>query len=115
MGSNAPAKADVLKPVSLRDAIRARLIYGLGKTTAEANKQDWYVATTLAVRDRITERWLDIRPNNKHSHKKRVYYLSIEFLIGRLLSDSLAKLGLTEEAREALASFKVDLQAIEDS
>ena len=115
MGSNAPAKADVLKPVSLRDAIRARLIYGLGKTTAEANKQDWYVATALAVRDRITERWLDIRPNNKHSHKKRVYYLSIEFLIGRLLSDSLAKLGLREEAREALASFKVDLQAIEDT
>jgi starch phosphorylase len=114
MGSIAPPSAAISTPSSLKEAIRARLVYGLGKTVAEANKQDWYVATTLAVRDRITELWLDIRPNNRRSRKKRVYYLSIEFLIGRLLSDSLANLGLTEEARAALASFDVDLQAIRE-
>jgi starch phosphorylase len=114
MGSIAPPSAAISTPSSLKEAIRARLVYGLGKTVAEANKQDWYVATTLAVRDRITELWLDIRPNNRRSRKKRVYYLSIEFLIGRLLSDSLANLGLTEEARAALAGFDVDLQDIQD-
>ena len=71
--------------------------------------------STPGVRDRITELWLDIRPNNKRAHKKRIYYLSIEFLIGRLLSDSLAHLGLTEEARRALASFDIDLQAIQEA
>lgn len=114
MGSIAPPSAAISTPSSLKEAIRARLVYGLGKTVAEANKQDWYVATTLAVRDRITELWLNIRPDNRRSRKKRVYYLSIEFLIGRLLSDSLANLGLTEEARAALASFDVDLQAIRE-
>ena len=112
ISAHAPATS---APASLQEAIRARLVYGLGKTVAEANNQDWYVATTLAVRDRITELWLDIRPNNKRSRKKRVYYLSIEFLIGRLLSDSLSKLGLTEEARAALAGFDVDLQAIQET
>ncbi len=114
MGSIAPPSTATSTPSSLNEAIRARLVYGLGKTVAEANKQDWYVATTLAVRDRITELWLDIRPDNRRSRKKRVYYLSIEFLIGRLLSDSLANLGLTEEARAALAGFDVDLQDIQD-
>jgi starch phosphorylase len=114
MGSIAPPSTAISTPSSLKEAIRARLVYGLGKTVAEANKQDWYVATTLAVRDRITELWLDIRPDNRRSRKKRVYYLSIEFLIGRLLSDSLANLGLTEEARAALAGFDVDLQDIQD-
>ena len=114
MGSIAPPSTATSTPSSLKEAIRARLVYGLGKTVAEANKQDWYVATTLAVRDRITELWLDIRPDNRRSRKKRVYYLSIEFLIGRLLSDSLANLGLTEEARAALAGFDVDLQDIQD-
>lgn len=115
MSSSAPSPATTSTPPSLKEAIRARLVYGLGKTVAEANEQDWYVATTLAVRDRITELWLDIRPNNKRSRKKRVYYLSIEFLIGRLLSDSLANLGLTEEARAALASFDIDLGAIQEA
>lgn len=114
MGPIAPPSTAISTPSSLKEAIRARLVYGLGKTVAEANKQDWYVATTLAVRDRITELWLDIRPDNRRSRKKRVYYLSIEFLIGRLLSDSLANLGLTEEARAALAGFDVDLQDIQD-
>ncbi len=115
MSSQAPRPAIPSEPPPLQEAIRARLVYGLGKTVAEANEQDWYVATTLAVRDRITELWLDIRPNNRRAHKKRVYYLSIEFLIGRLLADSLAHLGLTEEARRALASFDIDLQAIQEA
>jgi starch phosphorylase len=115
MSSSAPSPAIHSTSPSFKEAIRARLVYALGKTVAEANERDWYVATALAVRDRITELWLDIRPNNKSSHKKRVYYLSIEFLIGRLLSDSLANLGLTEEARVALASFDVDLQAIQET
>jgi starch phosphorylase len=97
---------------SLRGAIRARLVYSLGRTLAEARMEDWYAATTLAVRDRIVGRWLEVRNANRAYKKKRVYYLSIEFLIGRLLFDTLINLGLLDEAREALGSFGVDIEDV---
>ena len=100
---------------SLRAAIHSRLVYSLGRTVAEANLQDWYCATALAVRDRVVERWLDVRGDNRAQGKKRVYYLSIEFLIGRLLADSLVKLDLLEDARAALASFGVDLDEVKNA
>jgi starch phosphorylase len=98
----------------LRDAILARLMYGLGKTVAEANDHDWYAATAMAVRDRITEQWLSIRPDNSRLRKKRVYYLSIEFLVGRLLVNSLANLGLIEESQAAFSSLGLDWERIKD-
>ena len=101
--------------LSLRETIRSRLVYSLGRTVAEANLQDWYCATALAVRDRVVDRWLDVRGDNRATGKKRVYYLSIEFLIGRLLADSLVKLDLLEEARDALASFGVDLEDVKNA
>jgi starch phosphorylase len=97
---------------SLRHTIRARLVYSLGRPLAEARIEDWYVATALAVRDRIVARWLDVRTDNRAHKKKRVYYLSIEFLIGRLLFDTLINLGLLDEAREALRSFGVDIEDV---
>ena len=63
--------------ISLRDAIRNRLVYSLGRPLAEANIDDWYRATALAVRDRIVDRWLNVRSENRANKKKRVYYLSI--------------------------------------
>ncbi len=97
---------------ALRDAIEARLIYALGRTAVEATPRDWYMATALAVRDKITERWLESRRENRRLHRKRVYYLSIEFLIGRLLRDALTNLGMLDEARAALESFGLDFGAI---
>src|SRR5690242_18143006 len=70
-----------LAEISLRDAIRNRLVYSLERPLAEANLQDWYRATALAVRDRVVDRWLDVRNENRAAKKKRVYYLSIEFLL----------------------------------
>ncbi len=98
--------------MSFREAIRSRLVYSLGRTIAEANLHDWYCATALAVRDRVIERWLEVRGVNRANKKKRVYYLSIEFLIGRLLLDTLVKLDLLEEVRETLAGFGVDIEAM---
>jgi glycogen phosphorylase len=121
MFSRARARADLMpkttlqsRPaaMSLREAIRSRLVYSLGRTVAEANAQDWYRATALAARDRVVERWLEVRQANRASKKKRVYYLSIEFLIGRLLFDTLVNLGLLDEARDALQSFGVDIDDV---
>src|SRR5215469_14799233 len=96
----------------LRDAIEAKLAYVLGKRRETANRHDWYQATVLAVRDRVVDIWLQSRAGTKRLHKKRVYYLSIEFLIGRLLLDTLGNLQLIEPARRALADMGVDLHEL---
>jgi len=93
----------------LREGIRAKLIYALGKNETTAGPRDWFVATALAVRDRITDCWMEAGRRTDAAGGKRVYYLSVEFLIGRLLFDGLNNLGLTETARAALATFDVDL------
>lgn len=96
----------------LREAILAKLVYELGKTRENAGDFDWYQATALAVRDRVVDAWMASRVDAERHKKKRVYYLSIEFLIGRLLFDTLTNLRLVEPARRALESLGVDLDRI---
>src|ERR1035437_6081718 len=98
--------------IQLRDAIQSKLIYALGKSSESATSNDWYQATALAVRDRVVDIWRETRAETKRLKKKRVYYLSIEFLIGRLLLDTLTNLRLVEPVRGALASMGVDLDGL---
>ena len=94
---------------ALRQAIEAKLTYALAKRPEHASHHDWYLATALAVRDRVVDLWLKTRADTEKQRKKRVYYLSIEFLIGRLLFDTLTNLRLVETTRSALSSLGVDL------
>jgi starch phosphorylase len=96
----------------LRDAILNKLTYSCGKTPSNAGPYDWYLATVLAIRDRIVDRWLESEQHTERKHGKRVYYLSIEFLIGRLLFDALINLRLLGTARTALASLDVDIDQL---
>src|SRR4051794_3805673 len=96
----------------LREAILNKLTYACSKTPSNAGAYDWYLATVLAVRDRMVDRWLESEQRTERKHGKRVYYLSIEFLIGRLLFDSLINLRLLGTARAALASLDVDLDQL---
>ncbi|MFN3656603.1 MAG: glycogen/starch/alpha-glucan phosphorylase [Pseudolabrys sp.] len=107
-----PSFEPVQDAAALRDAIGAKLVYALGKSPEAATDHDWYMATALAVRDRIVDVWMTSRAEAKRLKKRRVYYLSIEFLIGRLLLDALTNLRLVEPAREALKSFGVDLETL---
>jgi starch phosphorylase len=97
---------------ALRRAIVAKLAYAVGKDPVAAGDRDWFMATALAVRDRIIDRWMTSTRASKAEKKKRVYYLSLEFLIGRLLLDSLNNLGLTETMRGALGELGVDLERL---
>jgi len=96
----------------LSAAISKKLTYELGKSFDTATDNDWYHATALAVRDRVVDVWMASRRQTKAQRKKRVYYLSIEFLIGRLLLDALTNLRLVEPARRALAEYGVDLDRL---
>jgi len=99
----------------LREAIQAKLTYALGKTRETATDADWYRATALAVRDRVINIFLQSRAATRRLRKKRVYYLSIEFLIGRLLFDTLTNLQLVEPARGALKSLGANLDRLREA
>src|SRR6187455_3166511 len=96
----------------LRAAILNKLTYSCSTTPSNAGPYDWYIATVLAIRDRMVDRWLESEQRTERENGKRVYYLSIEFLIGRLLFDSLINLRMLGTARTALASLDVDLDEL---
>jgi glycogen phosphorylase len=97
---------------SLRASIASRLLYSLGKDRHTATPRDWFHATALAVRDRMMPRWMEAMHAAEHRPGKHVYYLSAEFLTGRLLSNSLLNIGLGAEFHAALADLDVDLDGI---
>ena len=96
----------------LRAAILQKLAYQVGKRQIEANQRDWFIATALAVRDRVVDRWMAGIEQAYRLQQRRVYYLSLEFLIGRLLFDNMDSLGLTGQVRAALAGLDIDLDRL---
>ncbi len=96
----------------LRELVLQHLKSTTGKDRSSASSRDWFIATALVVRDRVINRWIASKKANYDQSKRRVYYLSLEFLIGRLLMDTLNNLGLTAQMREALASLDVDLDKL---
>ena len=99
---------------ALRNSVVAKLIYAVGRDPVVATDRDWFVATALCVRDHVIERWMASTRANYSSQCKRVYYLSLEFMIGRLLFDSLNNLGLTGRMRLALAELGVDFDRLRE-
>lgn len=97
---------------AFRAAVLAKLTYAVGKDPDHAFDHDWFEAIALAARDHMVDHWMDHTRQIYRKNQKRVYYLSLEFLIGRLLYDSLSNLGLLDVAREALTELGVDLERI---
>ncbi len=110
----AEAKSGKQTVAELREAVLARLTNTIGKDRSAANSRDWFLATALATRDRIVEHWITARKTAYAENQRHVYYLSLEFLIGRLLADALNNLGITGEMREALAGLDVELDTLRE-
>ncbi|MFC1688139.1 glycogen/starch/alpha-glucan phosphorylase [Pseudomonadota bacterium] len=102
----------ILEKEDLKRSILKRLVYSVGKDTDYAVPHDWLVAVTLAVRQRLMDRWMATTKRVYDTDVKRVYYLSMEFLIGRLLGDTMLNLGMVDLCREALADLNIDLDEI---
>ncbi len=88
------------------------LRYRLGKDATVATPDDWLAAAIGVVRDRIVDHWIQSTKQTYEKGEKRVYYLSLEFLIGRLTRDAFSNLGLLEDMRAALKSLGVDFGEI---
>ncbi|HTG00749.1 MAG TPA: glycogen/starch/alpha-glucan phosphorylase [Nitrospirota bacterium] len=99
---------------SLKHSLCNRLIYSMGKDPITATHRDWFHTAAYAVRERLIERWMETMRSYYDSDSKRVYYLSLEFLVGRLLSNSLLNMGFYEECREALSELELDLERIRE-
>ncbi|MSR15872.1 MAG: hypothetical protein EXR86_15245 [Gammaproteobacteria bacterium] len=95
-------------------ALANRLMYTVGKDHIIAKDRDWYFALAFVVRERLMERWMQTMRNYYRQDCKRVYYFSLEFLIGRSLSNSLLNIGFPEECRAALREVSLDLEALSE-
>src|SRR5438045_2856049 len=80
----------------------------LAKDSYTATDRDRYHALTLAVRDRLVERWIATQQTHHKKNVKRIYYLSLEFLIGRLLRNNVINLQLEVECWSAMSAIGQD-------
>ncbi len=106
------APAQTCDSATLRKSIRNALVRVVGKDPEMATPRDWLHAVSFAIRERIIERRVSTRRQFAEEEVKRVYYLSMEYLIGRMLEANLRNMGILDVTREALGDLGVDFEDI---
>ena len=96
----------------LKTLIQTHLKFSLARDAQTASKRDWWLATSKAVQSVIIERMIATQGVHHRQNVKRVYYLSLEFLMGRLFSNSLYSAGIFEEIEHALHELGYDVEIL---
>ncbi|MBE2896946.1 glycogen/starch/alpha-glucan family phosphorylase [Pasteurellaceae bacterium HPA106] len=96
----------------VKNSIVYKLIYAIGRDPSVASQRDWLNATLLAVRDLVSDGWLKTQRATQSQGCRRVYYLSMEFLMGRTLSNAMMAVGVYDTVREALEELGLDVEEI---
>jgi starch phosphorylase len=96
----------------LKTLVQNRLKFSLARDYNTASKRDWWLATSKAVQSIIIERMIATQTKHHRANTKRVYYLSLEFLMGRLFSNSLYSAGVFDLMAEALKELGLDVEAL---
>ena len=99
---------------SLRRSLLNRLTYSVGKEPITATVRDWFHAVAFAARDRLIEHWMETQRSYYREDAKRVYYLSMEFMIGRMLANSLLNMGFFDNCRAVVQELGVDFDAMRE-
>ena len=94
---------------SVRQSLTNHLIFSIGKDPITATDRDWFFTLAYVVRERLIERWMETMRRYYQHDAKRVYYLSMEFLIGRSLMNSILNLGFIDECRQACIDAGVEM------
>lgn len=96
----------------LKKSIQNHLKYTLARTRQNAELRDWWISVCLAVRDRVIDRYMLTQEVHYEKDVKRVFYFSMEYLMGRLLSSNLFNAGLYDQVKQALEELGIKLDAV---
>ncbi len=110
--SSIAAPAGAGKKMSMVKELQNHLAFSTFKTDETATPRDWYVTTAHAVRDHVVERWVKTSNAYYEQDPKRVYYLSLEFLMGRMLSNAALNLDIAEPLREGLHALGHEMEDV---
>ena len=108
----ASAAPGVPSVAAFREAILRHLKSTFARDPITATRNDWWSATCMAARDQMLERYIATQSVHASENVRRVYYLSLEYLMGRVLSNNLVNLGLREVAAAALKGLGQELEAV---
>ncbi len=100
---------------AFKESIVRQLTSTLARDRGTATRRDWWIATALAVREHIHERMIATQAVHNAQNVRRVYYFSLEYLMGRLFGNNLLATGLNEVARSALAELGQDFEEVRDA
>jgi starch phosphorylase len=103
-----------LNTASIKQSLSNCLTYSVGKDTITATNRDRFFAAAYMVRNRLIDRWMETMRSYYIHDVKRVYYFSLEFLMGRTLMNSVQNLGFDPQFREALRELGIDLDAVRE-
>ena len=99
---------------SIKESIASHLTYSVGKDSITATDRDWFFTAAYVARDRMIDRWMETMRGYYVSDAKRVYYFSMEFLMGRTLMNSLHNLGFDQQFRQALSDLGINLEKVRE-
>ncbi len=99
---------------SIKRSLVNLLVYAMGKDHIMATHRDWFHTAALAVRERLIERWMETMRSYYRADAKRIYYLSLEFLTGRLLVSSIQNLNIYDACCAALAELDMDINRLKE-
>ncbi|MCG8070447.1 MAG: glycogen/starch/alpha-glucan phosphorylase [Candidatus Thiodiazotropha taylori] len=97
---------------AIQRSVSNHLVYTIGKDPFTATDHDWMMAFSHVVRDRLIERWMETQRSYYKHDAKRVYYLSMEFLIGRSLINSLLNMDIYDACGKALHKLGIELERL---
>ncbi|OIQ98411.1 maltodextrin phosphorylase [mine drainage metagenome] len=106
-------RAEANDAAGIKQSLMDHLLYSVGKDALLATSRDWFLAAAFTVRDRLIARWMETMRGYYDNDVKRVYYLSMEFLIGRALTNAMINLGIYEPFKEAVADLGYDLEELQ--
>jgi glycogen phosphorylase len=109
-----PAEEYAIQQPEIPQSLKNHLILSLGKTSSWATTRDWYASTAYTVRDHVMQRWVKTRDDYRESDVKRVYYMSLEFLIGRMLSNAALNLGIAPNVSKGLMEIGQKMEEVAD-
>ena len=106
--------ATAVDAATVKQSFLDRMTYSVGKDPLTATDRDWFFTAAYVARDQMINRWMETMRSYYVSDVKRVYYLSMEFLMGRTLMNSIYNLGFDQQYRKTLADMGIDLEKVRE-